>query len=67
MGTQQSPDVEFTVLEHIDRIQVPKRVFEEPVNEYWALIWLKQGLDFLYNQVMPFDEWSNSGSTRTGS
>ena len=50
-----SKDV-FTVLDHIDGIEVPGLVFENPVNEFWALIWLKQGLDFLYNQITPFDD-----------
>lgn len=45
----------FTILDHIDGIKVPGNVFKEPRNEYWALIYLRDGLDFLYRQVSHFD------------
>ena len=56
MGDEQKAEDEATVLDHIDGIQVPGRVFEVPANEYWALTCLKQWLDFLYNQVTRYDE-----------
>ena len=45
-----------TILDHIDNISVPGDVFSEPANEYWALICLRQGLDFLYQQVIRIDK-----------
>lgn len=47
---------EFTVLDHLDHIQVPGKVFEQSVNEYWALLYLWEGLEFLYRQVKACDE-----------
>ena len=44
-----------TILDHINDIRVPTNVFANPSNEYWALICLKQGLDFLYHQVSRID------------
>jgi hypothetical protein len=46
---------QYTILDHISGIRVPANVFTNPVNEYWALICLKQGLDFLYRQVSQID------------
>lgn len=44
-----------TILDYIKDIRVPGDVFKNPSNEYWALICLKQGLDFLYRQVSQID------------
>ncbi|MCC6679878.1 MAG: hypothetical protein IT445_03150 [Phycisphaeraceae bacterium] len=46
----------FTVLDHIDNIKVPGNVFEQPANEYWALICLRDGLEFLYRQAVRCDQ-----------
>lgn len=46
----------ITILDHIDSITVPGNVFAEPANEYWALAWLHQGMEFLYQQVRRCDE-----------
>jgi hypothetical protein len=45
-----------TILDHIDNIVIPGNVFAEPVNEYWALLWLRQGMEYLYHQVRQCDE-----------
>ncbi|MDP8200936.1 MAG: hypothetical protein P9M11_02220 [Candidatus Tenebribacter burtonii] len=45
-----------TILDHIDNISVPSDVFSEPTNEFWALICLRYGLDFLYQQVIQIDK-----------
>jgi len=37
----------MTILDHIYGIKVPGEVFREPANEYWALLCLRQGLDFM--------------------
>jgi hypothetical protein len=47
---------DFTILDHEDGIQVPGNVFAEPVNEYWALMCLRQGLEYLYHQVSQYDQ-----------
>ncbi len=49
-------DGDFTILDYIDSIKVPGKVFEEPANEYWALICLHQGLEFLYQQAARCDQ-----------
>jgi hypothetical protein len=41
-------NTESTVLDHIDNITVPGLKFHEPANEYWALLCLRDGLEFLY-------------------
>lgn len=46
---------QYVILDHINDIRVPANVFTDPINEYWALICLKQGLDFLYRQVSQID------------
>ena len=46
----------FTMLDYIDRIQVPGQVFEIPSNEYWALVCLRDGMELLYNQTLQVDE-----------
>lgn len=45
----------LTVLDHIDNITVAGRVFEHPANEYWALVCLRQGMEFLYRQAQQCD------------
>ena len=49
-------DAPSTILDHIDNIVVPGEVFWEPINEYWALICLRDGLEFLYHQAARCDE-----------
>jgi hypothetical protein len=51
---------QITILDYIDNITVPGDVFSEPANEFWALICLRQGLDFLYQQVVRLDEITKS-------
>lgn len=46
----------LTVLDHIDKINVLGSVFEEPANEYWALVCLREGMEFLYRQALRFDQ-----------
>jgi hypothetical protein len=48
MTTQVKP---ITVLDHIDNIEVPGDVFREPANEYWALVCLWNGLEYLNHQA----------------
>ncbi len=50
----------ITILDHIDNITVLGDVFSEPSNEFWALICLRQGLDFLYQQVTKLDKITQS-------
>ena len=45
-----------TVLDYIDEIKVTGNVFREPANEYWALIYLRQGLDYLFHQIQRCEE-----------
>lgn len=45
-----------TTLDHIDNITVPGEVFREPANEYWALVCLHHGMEFLYRQARRCDE-----------
>ncbi|MEW6715006.1 MAG: hypothetical protein AB1306_07960 [Nitrospirota bacterium] len=49
-----------TILDHIDNISVPGDVFSKPSNEYWALICLREGLEFLYSQVVQIDKITQS-------
>ncbi len=44
-------ELDITVLDHIDDIRVPGNVFEEPTNEYWALLCMFEGMEFLCRQV----------------
>ena len=46
----------ITVLDHLDGISVPGNVFCEPVNEYWALMCLHDGMEFLYRQSLHCDQ-----------
>jgi hypothetical protein len=39
--------LDFTVLDHEDRIVVPGNPFKEPANEYVLLLGLRDGLEFL--------------------
>ena len=48
-----------TVLDHIDKIAVPGNMFEQPANEYWALVCLRQGMEFLYRQAQQCDRVLN--------
>jgi hypothetical protein len=48
-----------TVLDHVDNISVPGNVFERPSNEYWALVCLRDGLEFLYHQAVRCDQVAN--------
>jgi hypothetical protein len=48
-----------TVLDHIDNITVAGNVFERPVNEYWALTCLRDGLEFLNRQAVRFAPGAN--------
>jgi hypothetical protein len=52
-----SPETAVTILDHIDNIVVPGNVFAEPGNEYWALVWLWQGMEYLYHRVRQCDEF----------
>lgn len=49
-------DNEFTMIDHIDDIRVPGRSFDAAANEYWALICLWHGLEFLYHQASRSDQ-----------
>jgi len=44
-----------TVLDYIDNITVPGNVFKEPANEYWALVCMWQGMEYLYRQASRCD------------
>lgn len=48
--------VKFTTLDYIDEIRVHGDVFSEPANEYWALVSLRYGLNFLYRQAARCNE-----------
>lgn len=45
-------DTTVTILDHIDYITVPGKVFCEPANEYFALKCLQDGMEFLYHQAL---------------
>lgn len=47
---------ELTTLDHIDRITVLGNPFAEPANEYYALLCLRTGLEFLYRQAEKCDQ-----------
>lgn len=49
-------DTNVTILDHIDDIRVPGNTFQKPVNEYWALICLQHGMEFLYHQALRCDQ-----------
>lgn len=50
-----------TILDHIEGIEVPGDVFVNPANEYWALVCLRQGLEFLHRQVADLDRITREG------
>ncbi|MEX1098002.1 MAG: hypothetical protein WED34_18310 [Planctomycetales bacterium] len=45
-----------TVLDHFDGIVVPGDVFSKPANEFWALVCLWSGMEYLYRQCVKCDE-----------
>lgn len=45
-----------TTLDYVQNITVPGEVFREPKNEYWALVCLYHGMEFLYRQAVKCDE-----------
>jgi hypothetical protein len=51
-----STDASITILDHIDNITVPGNPFHAPANEYWALICLREGMEFLYRQALRYDQ-----------
>jgi hypothetical protein len=55
-----APDTSFTTLDYIDNITVPGDVFRQPMNEYWALLCLRDGMEFLYRQALKADNAVNS-------
>ncbi len=44
-----------TTLDRFEEISVPGDVFRNPSNEYWALLYLWHGLEFLYHQAVRCD------------
>jgi hypothetical protein len=46
----------FTVLDHYENITVPGPVFQQPTNEYAALLTLRTGLEFLHRQALRADD-----------
>jgi hypothetical protein len=54
MTTQAAGPV--TILDHIDQITVPGAVFDKPTNEFWALVCLRDGMEFLYRQAQRCDQ-----------
>ena len=65
--TENADNQVHTVLDHIDQIKVPGDVFREPANEYWALVYLSEGLRSLARQVVKCEaivrKRLNSGGT----
>jgi len=55
-----------TVLDHINGITVPGRPFDEPANEYWALLSLWEGMCFLHAQVERCEEAARAGFNPDG-
>src|SRR5947209_19466118 len=51
-----STDSSITILDHIDNITVPGNPLNDPANEYWALICLRHGMEFLYRQSLRCDQ-----------
>lgn len=49
-------DNDFTTLDHVDNIRIPGRPFDDATNEYWALIRLWHGLEFLNHQASQSDQ-----------
>ena len=59
-------DKTVTILDHVDDIEVPGNVFNEPANEYWALVSLHQGMEFLYRQATEYDEVARRAMNPSG-
>ena len=55
-----------TVLDHIDNIVVPGAPFQEPTNEYYALVFLWRGLKFLFHQASCCDDVVRQKSNTEG-
>jgi hypothetical protein len=53
---------EITTLDYIEKITVPGDNFSHPANEYWALICLRDRMEFLYRQALRADDTVNSRS-----
>lgn len=51
---------DHTILDYIDDIVVPGAVFKSPANEYWALVCLRDGMEFLYRQAKHCDNAINA-------
>jgi hypothetical protein len=51
-----SEDSKTTTLDYTDNIVVPGEVFREPSNEYWALMCLWQGMEYLNDQVLKCEQ-----------
>ena len=49
-----------TILDYIDKMEVPGHPFQNPTNEYWALICLRDGMEHLYKQTLQVDEFVRS-------
>lgn len=47
---------QLTVLDHVKNIEVPRSSLEKPTNEYWALCYLWEGMEFLYHQVIHYEQ-----------
>jgi hypothetical protein len=47
---------EHTILDYIDNIVVPGLVFKNPANEYYALVCLRDGMNFLYRNAKRCDD-----------
>jgi hypothetical protein len=60
-GMRDMSNTAITVLDHIDNISVPGNVFERPSNEFWALMCLQHGLEFLYHQAVKCDQVAMEG------
>ncbi len=55
--SQPAPDAtETTTLDHVDQITIPGRVFDQPANEYWGLVCMWHGMEFLYRQAAKADQ-----------
>jgi hypothetical protein len=54
MATPAPPGA-VTILDHLDGITVPGNVFDQPTNEYWALVCLHQGMEFLHSQALKIE------------
>lgn len=60
------PAMKTTILDHIDRIEVSGNVFGEPCNEYWELLCLWDGMEFLYHQVAQCDAFAKEAINLNG-